>query len=135
MRSPETKAALNIPDDRTWAPCSGINYKRLPQASQFLYEDLIASGIRIAHYGGDTDGQVPMLGTQEWIYAMDLDLVEEWRPWMVDDWHLGGYIERREGIDLITIHGAGHMVPQWKRFETRLGLMKWIHNEELPKQK
>ena len=135
MRRSDTKKALNVPEERTWSPCDNINYKRLPQASQFLYEDLIAADLRIAHYGGDTDGQVSMLGTQEWIDAMDLELVEEWRPWMVDDWNLGGYIERRQGIDFITIHGAGHMVPQWKRKETRLGLMAWIHRQELPKQK
>jgi hypothetical protein len=34
-------------------------------------------------------------------------------------------------MDLMIIHGAGHMVPQWKRAETFHGISKWLAGEEL----
>jgi len=44
------------------------------------------------HYSGDTDGAVPLLGTRRWIKTLNLDIVKEWRPWIIDT-QVAGYIE------------------------------------------
>lgn len=66
------------------------------------------------HYSGDTDGAVATLGTQNWIYTLGWDTTEAWRPYFVEG-QVGGYLEVYEGdLTFGTIHGAGHMAPQFK---------------------
>ncbi len=46
-------------------------------------------------YSGDTDGAVPLTGTMGWIDSMNLPIISEWRPYLVDNAtsnYLGGYI-------------------------------------------
>jgi carboxypeptidase C (cathepsin A) len=84
-------------------------------------------------YSGDADGSVPTFGTQNWI-ANDLGwtVVEKWRPYYITNMYgqqVAGYLERREGgFTFVTIHGAGHMAPQWKRQETYHAVFNWIND-------
>jgi hypothetical protein len=39
---------------------------------------------------------------------------------------LCGYIEEREGLTFATVHGTGHMVPQWKRAEAYYLVFNWL---------
>lgn len=72
--------------------------------------------IRIMHFSGNTDGAVPTLGTERWIEMLGWDIIERYHPYMVND-QVAGFIERRDGIDFATVHGVGHMAPQWKKEE------------------
>ena len=65
---------------------------------------------RILKYSRDTDGAVPTLGTVRWVENMDWPITKNWTYFNVDN-HLGGYYEERDKFTLMTIHGAGHMVP------------------------
>jgi carboxypeptidase C (cathepsin A) len=40
-----------------------------------------------------------------------------------------GFVEKHDGLDFVTIHGVGHMAPQWKRKETTTMISNWIHGE------
>ena len=43
---------------------------------------------------------------------------------------VAGYVEKYEGgLDFVTIHGTGHMAPEWKPEETTKMITAWIHNE------
>jgi hypothetical protein len=70
-------------------------------------------------YSGDADGAVPTLGTQAWIADLGWTITEKWRPYYITNMYgqqVAGYTEAREGgFRLATIHGAGHIAPQWKR--------------------
>lgn len=44
-----------------------------------IYPVLIANGIKILKYSGDTDAVVSTLGTQRWLDKMALPVVKEWR--------------------------------------------------------
>lgn len=134
MNSDALKAVLNIPSENSWEECSGIRYERLHQGSEFIYP-LLRDKIRIALFSGDTDGQVPMIGATNWLEFMGWNITETWRPYMLDEYHVGGYIQRRAGIDHFSIHGTGHMAPQWKRSETKFAIEHWINEVEFPKQK
>lgn len=42
-----------------------------------------------------------------------------------------GEITKYEGMDFATIHGVGHMAPQWKRLEVTSLITAWLHEEPL----
>jgi hypothetical protein len=42
---------------------------------------------------------------------------------------VAGYVERYDGgLTFATVHGAGHMAPQWKRQETYHAVFNFINN-------
>lgn len=79
-------------------------------------------------YSGDTDGSVNTYGSKRWIKSLGWPLKNDWRAWMVDK-QVGGYIERYDGLDFVTVHGTGHMAPEWKPKEVEKMFSNWIHNE------
>lgn len=69
---------------------------------------------KILFYSGDTDGALPTYGSRQWINNLGWPITEEWAPWKTNS-QVSGYIEKHDGLDFITVHGVGHMAPQWKR--------------------
>lgn len=47
------------------------------------------------------------------------------------DSQVAGYIEERDGLTFATIHGVGHMAPQWKRPETYHLIFNWIQQKDI----
>ena len=79
------------------------------------------------HYSGDTDGAVPTLGTQNWIATLGWKVTESWRAYELGG-QVAGYLEGYEGdFTFATVHGAGHMAPQFKRPETYHLIFNWIN--------
>ena len=58
---------------------------------------------------------------------MGWEVQKAYRPYFVNNM-VGGYIEERKGLTFATIHGAGHMAPQWKREETYYLIFNWLKN-------
>lgn len=81
-------------------------------------------------YSGDVDGAVPTYGTLQWINQLNWNVTEEWRPYFLND-QVAGFTEAYDGLTLITVHGAGHMVPQDKRPEAYYAISNWIANKSL----
>jgi serine carboxypeptidase-like clade 1 len=71
-------------------------------------------GYKILFFSGDTDGAVPTYGTRRWLKMLNLDVKDAWRTWVTDD-QVSGYIISYDGLDFATVHGVGHMAPQWSR--------------------
>jgi len=42
---------------------------------------------------------------------------------------VAGFVTVRDGLTFGTIHGCGHMAPQWKRAETYHLIFNWIKEE------
>lgn len=82
---------------------------------------------KILFFSGDTDGAVPTYGTKRWLKMLSLPVKEAWKPWITDG-QVSGYIIRYEGMDFATVHGVGHMAPQWKRKEVTKMFTNWIHD-------
>jgi len=83
------------------------------------------------HFSGDTDGAVPTLGTQNWIASLNLNTTEEWRPYFWNG-QVGGYLESYEGnFTFATVHGAGHMAPQFKPPQTYHLIFNWLNQTEI----
>lgn len=132
MNAGNTKAAMNIPDSYHWEECSNIDYEMLAKATQWIYPQLKGK-YRMMHYSGDTDGVVPTYGTLEWMEDLGWQVTEKYTAWKSQDKILGGYTQSREGLDFVSIHGCGHMAPQWKREPSFVAIGSWVHGKELPR--
>ncbi|KAK6277639.1 hypothetical protein POUND7_017962 [Theobroma cacao] len=69
-----------------WKRCDfGLPYT-VDLPSSFLYHvNLSTRGYRALVYSGDHDMLVPFLGTEAWIKSLNYPIVDDWRPWMVQD--------------------------------------------------
>ena len=121
--------ALNIPDNiprnpntLQWDLCrnadDGFNYEMSAQASQWIWEALMGK-YRFLKYSGDVDAAVGTIGTRWWIDALNLEVLEDYRPYLVKNvedtsYSIGGYVQEYKGLTFGTILGAGHMAPQFK---------------------
>jgi len=88
------------------------------EASQWIYPILKQAGIRQIFYSGDTDGAVGLAGSRQWIKELAYPIRRKWQPWfttlnVVPE--VSGYVVSYEGLDFATVHGVGHMAPQWAR--------------------
>jgi len=107
-------------------------YMALREGSDWIYDILKAytQYYRLLHYSGDTDGAVTSLGTRRWIAAKEYKVTEEWRPWTTDG-QLSGYLESYGSFTFATVHGVGHMAPQWKRKDVTMLISKFAHGEPI----
>jgi len=117
LNSPDVQKAIhanltNIP--YSWTPCSDV----LPWTDSVstvlpIYRQLIASGLRILIFSGDTDARVPVTSTELSINELKLPIQTPWYPWVNGD-EVGGYTVIYEGLTFATVRGAGHEVPEFQ---------------------
>lgn len=121
------RQALHVPNDvQAWDLCTNeINYIIQPKGSQWIYEKLQGK-IRMLHYSGDVDGAVPTIGTENWINTLGWNTTEDWQSYMYMG-QVAGYFETYEGdFTFATVHGAGHMAPQFKPPQTYKLIFDWL---------
>ena len=116
LNQEDVRTALHIPTDAPgWSMCSStLQYHVQEEASLWIYEIMKVNGIRILFYSGDTDGAVPTYGTKRWIKDLNWPVKTPWAQWKSDG-QVAGFITKYEGLDFMTVKGAGHMAPQQKR--------------------
>lgn len=96
-----------------WQTCSDIvgTYWADSSLSMLpIYRELIAAGLRIWVYSGDTDAVVPVTATRYSIDALKLPTITNWSPWY-DNGKVGGWNQIYKGLTFVTVTGAGHEVP------------------------
>ena len=79
--------------------------------------ELGKDNFKVMVYSGDDDSICATLGTQQWVWDMGFTASETWTPWHFqnteDDGQVAGFTTKfKEGMSFVTVHGAGHMVPQ-----------------------
>lgn len=102
--------------DHDWEPCSDIIRKWGDSPSTIipLLRELMANGVRVWIFSGDTDGRIPVTSTKYSIDKMKLPVKTKWHPWYLDG-EVGGYTEvYKGGLTFATVRGAGHQVPSFQ---------------------
>ncbi|KAI5648687.1 hypothetical protein M9H77_34692 [Catharanthus roseus] len=137
MNLPEVQKALHanvtgIP--HPWMTCSEVirsKWSDSPKSMLPIFKQLIAAGLRLWVFSGDTDAVLPLTATRYSLRALNLKTITDWHPWY-DNQKVGGWSEGYEGLTYITVRGAGHEVPLGR---PRLALSLFTHflnNQTLP---
>jgi len=129
LNRPDVRAALNIPTNiQAWSQCGApIDYHYSYEGSVWIYPILKAYGYKLLHYSGDTDGAITTYGTRRWIKELNMPVSKPWRPWKTDG-QISGYVIDYDNFQFVTVHGVGHMAPQWKRKDVTQMITNFIHN-------
>ena len=125
--------ALHVPKTVTkWDLCldkGDLDYTKNRAGSIDIYTQLRGK-YRVLVYSGDTDGVVPTYGTKAWIDTLAWPISSQWTQFLVDT-QVAGYWETRDAdmFTFATIHGAGHMAPQWRRSFTYHAISSFLNNK------
>ncbi|PIA46405.1 hypothetical protein AQUCO_01500147v1, partial [Aquilegia coerulea] len=76
--------------------------------------ELMASGVRVWLYSGDTDSAVPVTGTEYAIKELGAPVKTDWYAWYNAPKEVGGFVVEYENLTFVTVRGAGHFVPSYQ---------------------
>ncbi|KDP25724.1 hypothetical protein JCGZ_23945 [Jatropha curcas] len=138
MNRPKVQKALHanitgIP--RLWAPCSSVirgKWSDSPKSVLPIFKELIAAGIRIWVFSGDTDAILPLTATRYSINALNLKINTSWYAWYAENQQVGGWSQVYKGLTYLIVRGAGHEVPLTQPRLAFLLLNQFLKNEPMP---
>ncbi|KAA8536287.1 hypothetical protein F0562_028765 [Nyssa sinensis] len=115
---------------KEWQLCNNsISYAQNLPGSVEYHRNLTNKHCRALIYSGDHDMVFPYVGTQEWIYSLNLTVENSWEPWFVDA-QVAGYTEKYSHNDydltFATVKGAGHTAPEYKPKECLAMVGRWF---------
>ncbi|CAD6226954.1 unnamed protein product [Miscanthus lutarioriparius] len=108
------------------------NWGDSPRSMLPIYKELIAAGLRIWVFSGDTDAVIPLTSTRYSIDALGLPTTTSWYPWY-DKKQVGGWSQVYEGLTLVTVRGAGHEVPLHRPQQALILFQQFLKGEPMPK--
>ena len=99
--------------NKTWSPCVHINYHITERGSMNEYRRiLLTKSIRVWLFSGDADDVVPFTDTKKNVQLLQQREAGWWTAWNTGDQHAGFYQNYVNNFTVLTVKGAGHMVPQ-----------------------
>ncbi|KAJ4724615.1 Carboxypeptidase [Melia azedarach] len=113
LNKPEVQKAFHAKLGTKWTACTRFNWTDSPTTILPIIKNLMASGIRLWIYSGDVDARVPITSSRYSINSLKLPIKTGWRPWYTNN-EVGGYVAAYEGLTLVTVRGAGHVVPSYQ---------------------
>eukprot|EP00586_Coscinodiscus_wailesii_P009443 CAMPEP_0172521832 /NCGR_PEP_ID=MMETSP1066-20121228/292802_1 /TAXON_ID=671091 /ORGANISM="Coscinodiscus wailesii, Strain CCMP2513" /LENGTH=485 /DNA_ID=CAMNT_0013304793 /DNA_START=72 /DNA_END=1526 /DNA_ORIENTATION=+ len=140
----DVQEALHV-TPRKWKTCAydGFRYSDddIDASVIGLYKELVTDlgvkrGLNMLIYSGDDDSMCALVGTQEWIYdlGVNVDKGEYWNVWQVDG-QTAGYVTKFDvgkggaSFMLVTVHDAGHEVPTYKPKEAFEMFRKYLNGQ------
>ncbi|GJN05342.1 hypothetical protein PR202_ga22963 [Eleusine coracana subsp. coracana] len=80
---------------------------------------------------GDADGRVPVIGSRYCVEALGLATKTQWQPWYLNKQVAGRFVEYQD-MTMVTIRGAGHLVPLNKPDEGLALVDAFLLDKRLP---
>ncbi|WVZ94579.1 hypothetical protein U9M48_040458 [Paspalum notatum var. saurae] len=116
-----------------WSPCSDAltSWGDSPASTLPEIKKVVDAGLRVWVLSGDTDDRVPVTSTRYALQKLGLPTVREWREWFTSD-QVGGYTVAYDGLTLVTVRGAGHMVPMITPVQAGQVFAHFLAGNELP---
>ena len=116
----------------TWIRCNySIPYEIDVKSMLSYHLHLNKRGYRALIYSGDHDMLMPYLGTLSWIKALNFTVIDDWRPWLVDDQPAGYSTEYSNNFTFATVKGGGHTAPEYLPKQCLAMFKRWISHEPL----
>ncbi|KAL8166588.1 hypothetical protein V2J09_008087 [Rumex salicifolius] len=137
MNRLDVQRALHVESTKVshpWRTCSDVvrgSWKDSRKTMLPVLRDLIAAGLRIWVYSGDTDAVIPLTSTRYSINAMNLKVLTQWYAWY-DQHKVGGWSQIYKGLTLVTVRGAGHEVPLGRPRLASVLFRHFLDNVPLP---
>ncbi|CAK9317071.1 unnamed protein product [Citrullus colocynthis] len=129
----QVRKALHIHEGSIgeWIRCRDRHHYNVELDSVFPYHvNLSSKGYRSLVYSGDHDMIVSHMDTQAWIKSLNYSIVDDWRPWYIED-EVAGYTRSfANKMTFATIKGGGHTA-EYKRKECSILFNRWIVGESL----
>ncbi|KAI3894404.1 hypothetical protein MKW92_047775 [Papaver armeniacum] len=116
---------------KKWIRCNFTIPYKVDILSSVEYHQNISTklGYRSLIYSGDHDFLVPHVSTEAWIRSLNISIVEDWRPWLLDDQFAGYTRTYSSGLTYAT--GAGHTAPEYRPKESYAMFERWISHAPL----
>eukprot|EP01060_Flectonema_neradi_P031476 TRINITY_DN4791_c0_g2_i1.p2 TRINITY_DN4791_c0_g2~~TRINITY_DN4791_c0_g2_i1.p2 ORF type:complete len:469 (+),score=90.84 TRINITY_DN4791_c0_g2_i1:33-1409(+) len=130
----DVKKALHVEQSpNSWAICSNlVHYENdgvYKDGMVPLYQKMSPT-YRIVVYNGDVDPGCNFVMNEVCVASINKNVTNAWRTWMFDNENgqqVGGWTTEYEGdLHFITVHGAGHMSPQWRPNRVHTFLKKFL---------
>ncbi|KAI5070293.1 hypothetical protein GOP47_0014636 [Adiantum capillus-veneris] len=98
-----------------WTGCSDqiSSWDDSPITMLPILKDLMARGLRVWMFSGDTDGRIPVLSSRYSIGALKLPVLVSWYPWYHNN-QVAGWSEVYANLTFASVRGAGHMVATYQ---------------------
>lgn len=128
------KHKLGVNENVTWVQCSGdVSEHYVMSQSLDFYQTFINEHpeLRVWFFSGENDAVLPTIGTFRWMDKLNLEIKTEFRQWHFLN-QVGGHVQQyQNGLTLVTVKAAGHMVPQDQR-ESSFVMLTAFLNGTLP---
>ncbi|KNA12226.1 hypothetical protein SOVF_127870 [Spinacia oleracea] len=137
MNNPEVQKALHANVTNLfydWQPCSAVISKwgDSPSTVIPLLKEIMAKGLRVWIFSGDTDGRIPVSSTRASINKMGVPIKTKWHPWFIKG-EVGGYTQEYQGnLTFATVRGAGHQVPSFQPLRALSLISHFLAGTPLP---
>ncbi|KAL7606260.1 hypothetical protein Lser_V15G18898 [Lactuca serriola] len=115
----------------SWSHCGDYDWTDSPTTVLPTINQLIAYGIKVWIYSGDTDGMIPVTSSRYSVNKLKLPIETAWRPWYYNG-EVGGYVVGYKGVLLTTVRGAGHAVPSYQPERALLLISSFLHGKLPP---
>ncbi|KAF5814413.1 putative carboxypeptidase D [Helianthus annuus] len=115
LNAPDVQQSLHAKPVQ-WESCNmfvNTHWQDMPFTVLPVIQDLMASGISVWIYSGDTDGRIPVTTSRYDISKLQTSVKTPWYPWMYQG-EVGGYVVGYENLTFVTIRGAVHFVPSYQ---------------------
>ncbi|KAJ4912185.1 Serine carboxypeptidase-like 3 [Raphanus sativus] len=114
-----------------WVRCSsGKPYDSDIKSSVPYHMNNSIKGYRSLIFNGDHDYVVPFISTQEWIRSLSYSIIDNWRPWIINN-QVAGYTQTyANNMTYATVKGGGHTL-DFKPNESFIMFQRWISGQPL----
>lgn len=136
LNRPDVQRALHANTTKIpyeWSGCSTqiTSWTDSPSTMLPILKDLMARGLRVWMFSGDTDGRIPVLSTRYSIGAINLPIQMEWYPWYHNN-QVAGWTEVYRNLTFATVRGAGHMVATYQPERALALISGFLEGDPLP---
>ncbi|KAL9841675.1 putative sinapoylglucose--sinapoylglucose O-sinapoyltransferase [Arabidopsis thaliana] len=114
-----------------WIRCnSNIHYDDDIISSIPYHMNNSINGYRSLIYSGDHDMEVPFHATEAWIRSLNYPIIDDWRPWIINNQIAGYTMTYANKMTYATIKGGGHTA-EYKPAESFIMFQRWISGQPL----
>jgi len=117
----QTKTLLGVPQSRTWEACNMTTTLPFIVSGDELVSyknsviELLAGGVHVLVYAGDTDFMVDWIGCKAWLQKLPWKYQKEWNEARPNEFVLHnrvrGIMQTASNLTFMQVYDSGHMVP------------------------